>query len=315
MRDEKKLVLIIPCYNEEESLIYSAEKLTEKIQKLINAGSISDDSGICFINDGSFDHTADILSKLAEADKRIAVINLSRNYGQQNAILAGIKTVDADMVVTLDADLQDSLESIDEMVTKYHEGYEIVLGCREKRFGDTFFKKYTAEIFYIIMKFLCPRMCQNHSEYRLLSRKAMNLLNELPEKEIFLRGMISDIGLKTTKVMYNRTARIKGKTKYNYFKLFGLAWRGITNYSIFPLRFITIIGTIFIATAFFALLVMLVYFIKTGRINELLILLSSMGLFSGFIMFSVGLLGEYIAKILYEVKGRPLYQIESTKNL
>ena len=169
-------------------------------------------------------------------------------------------------------------------------------------------------MFYGVMKLLCPRMCHKHSEYRLLSKKAITLLKEYNEKEIFLRGIISDIGLKSTTVKYNRTPRINGRTKYNYPKLFALAWRGITNYSIFPLRLITILGGIFILAALCAFLVMLIYYAKTSDINNLLILLSSICLFSGFIIFSLGLLGEYVAKILYEVKERPVFQIDSKKN-
>lgn len=315
MRNEKKLILIVPCYNEEESLKYSAEKLTEKIQKLITAGSISDNSGICFVNDGSFDNTADILSKLAETDKRISVINLSRNFGHQYALLAGMKTVDADMIITLDADLQDSLDSVDEMVAKYHEGYEIVYGCRNKRDSDTFFKRTTAILFYKVMKSFCPRIYHNHADYRLMSRKALNLLKEYDERVVFLRGLIPHLGLKSTTVFYDRTSRILGKSKYNYARMFELAWRGITNYSIFPLRLITIIGTLLITAACLAFFIMLIHFIKTGGMSGLLILISTMGLFNGFVMFSIGLLGEYVAKILYEVKGRPPFQIESTKNI
>ena len=314
MREEKKLIFIVPCYNEEETLEYTAGKLIKKLEGLIRNGAVSKDSGICFVDDGSTDDTRRILSNLADTDKRVLLINLSRNYGQQYALLAGIKTVDADMVITIDADLQDSLDSVDEMVAKYHEGFEIVYGCRDKRIGDTLLKRITAAIFYKVMSLICTRTYHNHSEYRLLSRKAISFLKEFNEREIFLRGMISDVGLRSATIIYNRTARTMGKTKYNYFALFKLAWTGISNYSFFPLRLISILGLVFVLISLSAFMVMLVYYLNTDSIERLLILLSFMGFFSGFIILSIGLLGEYIAKILREVKGRPTFQIDSTKN-
>ena len=315
MREKKRLIIIVPCYNEEETLEYTTKKLIEKIEDLISRNFISSDSGICFVNDGSSDNTAQILSKLADSDRRIALINLSRNFGHQYALLAGMKTVNADMVITLDADLQDSLNSIDEMINKYHEGYEIVYGCRNKRKEDTFLKKTTAILFYKIMKFFCNKIYYNHADYRLMSRKALDLLKEYDEKIVFLRGLIPHIGLKSTTVLYDRKSRLLGKTKYNYPKMFELAWRGITDYSIFPIRLVTIIGFIFILAASIILISTLIYFLLFDEADKLTVLISSMGLFSGLIMFSIGIIGEYIAKILYEVKARPSFQIESTKNI
>ena len=315
MREKKRLIIIVPCYNEEETLEYTTKKLIEKIEDLISRNFISSDSGICFVNDGSSDITAQILSKLADSDRRIALINLSRNFGHQYALLAGMKTVNADMVITLDADLQDSLNSIDEMINKYHEGYEIVYGCRNKRKEDTFLKKTTAILFYKIMKFFCNKIYYNHADYRLMSRKALDLLKEYDEKIVFLRGLIPHIGLKSTTVLYDRKSRLLGKTKYNYPKMFELAWRGITDYSIFPIRLVTIIGFIFILAASIILISTLIYFLLFDEADKLTVLISSMGLFSGLIMFSIGIIGEYIAKILYEVKARPSFQIESTKNI
>ena len=315
MREKKRLIIIVPCYNEEETLEYTTKKLIEKIEDLISRNFISSDSGICFVNDGSSDNTAQILSKLADSDRRIALINLSRNFGHQYALLAGMKTVNADMVITLDADLQDSLNSIDEMINKYHEGYEIVYGCRNKRKEDTFLKKTTAILFYKIMKFFCNKIYYNHADYRLMSRKALDLLKEYDEKIVFLRGLIPHIGLKSTTVLYDRKSRLLGKTKYNYQKMFELAWRGITDYSIFPIRLVTIIGFIFILAASIILISTLIYFLLFDEADKLTVLISSMGLFSGLIMFSIGIIGEYIAKILYEVKARPSFQIESTKNI
>lgn len=307
MRENKKLVLIIPCYNEEEIIEQTAENLINKLDSLINADLISDDSQICFVNDGSTDKTYEILKNLAEKNKKIALINLTRNFGQQYAMLAGIKTVNADIVITLDADLQDNIDSMEDMIKKYHEGFEIVYGCRNKRESDTFWKKTTAIVFYKIMNFLCPRLKYNHAEYRLLGKKAIELLNDYKERQIFLRGMIPQLGLNSSTVYYDREARKGGQTKYNYIKLFELAWQGITNYSNLPLRIISLTGLILILFSIFDLM------FKEQESTELII--STMYFLSGIIVLSVGILGEYIAKILYEVKDRPLYQIESTENL
>ena len=311
MREEKKLILIVPCYNEEEVVGYTAEVLLEKINSLIEKNLVSSDSGICFVNDGSRDKTPEILDKLAETNSRVAVINLSRNFGHQYAILAGMKTVDADMIITLDADLQDSVDSIDEMISKYHAGYEIVYGCREKRLGDDILKKTTALVFYKIMKFLCPNLYYNHADFRLMSRKALSLFNDFNEKVVFLRGLIPNIGLKSTTVTYNRTARLKGTPKYNYARMFELAWRGITNYSVFPLRLILIIGVLLIVLALITFI--LLSLSKAQNIPAFLV--AFMSFFCGLSMLSMGILGEYIAKILFEVKGRPSFQIDNTKNI
>lgn len=311
MREEKKLILIVPCYNEEEVVGYTAEVLLEKINSLVEKNLVSSDSGICFVNDGSSDKTPEILDKLAETNGRVAVINLSRNFGHQYAILAGMKTVDADMIITLDADLQDSVDSIDEMISKYHAGYEIVYGCREKRLGDDILKKTTALVFYKIMKFLCPNLYYNHADFRLMSRKALSLFNDFNEKVVFLRGLIPNIGLKSTTVTYNRTARLKGTPKYNYARMFELAWRGITNYSVFPLRLILIIGVLLIVLALITFI--LLSLSKAQNIPAFLV--AFMSFFCGLSMLSMGILGEYIAKILFEVKGRPSFQIDNTKNI
>lgn len=307
MRENKKLVLIIPCYNEEEIIEQTAENLTNKLNSLISADLISGGSQICFVNDGSTDKTYELLKNFAEKNDKIALINLTRNFGQQYAMLAGIKTVNADIVITLDADLQDNIDSIDDMIKKYHEGFEIVYGCRNKRESDTFWKKTTAIAFYKIIKFLCPRLQYNHAEYRLLGKKAIELLKDYKEKQIFLRGMIPQLGLNSSTVYYDRAPRNGGQTKYNYIKLFELAWEGITNYSNLPLRIISLTGLILIIFSLFDLMF--------REQESTALILSTMYFLSGIIVLSAGILGEYIAKILYEVKDRPLYQIESTKNL
>lgn len=315
MRNNKKLILILPCYNEEENIEYASSHLTEKLNSLINENLISDDSKICFVNDGSNDNSLDKLNQLADENKRIAFINLTRNYGHQYAMYAGMKTVDADMIITLDADLQDDINAIDEMIKCYHEGYEIVYGCRNKRTTDTFFKRTTAIAFYHIIKFLCPRIYHNHADYRLMSRKALQMLGEYNEKQLFLRGLIPHLGLKSTTVLYDRKPRTAGETKYNYSSMFNLAWIGITNHSVLPLRLISLTGIFLILITLFSFFVSLIAGMKTGSYSSVLLIIQSMCLLSGLIILSIGIVAEYVAKILYEVKDRPVFQIESTKNL
>ena len=214
-----KLVIITPCFNEEEIIEYSIKQLSLLLDIMIMDNLVSADSMIVFVNDGSNDKTEEIIVNHCKTNKNLALINLSKNYGQQNAILAGLNLVDANMYVTIDVDLQDDHKMIIEMVKKYYEGYEIVFGCRKNRESDTFFKKNTALLFYKFMKFIGVNIRQNHSEFRLMSRSAVELLKEYKEKTIFLRGIIQNLGLKTCSVYYDSLERLAGKTKYSFIKL------------------------------------------------------------------------------------------------
>lgn len=310
-----KLAIIAPCYNEEEIISYSIEKLTLLLKKMTDDNLISPESKIVFVDDGSKDKTREIITKCCEENKNIALISLSHNFGQQHAILAGLNLVDADMYVTIDADLQDDHMMIIEMIKKYEEGNEIVYGCRKKRDTDSFFKKNTAFLFYKFMNLIGIGIRQNHSEFRLMSKKAVELLKDYKERTIFLRGIVQNLGLKSCDVYYDGLERQAGKTKYSLFILLELAWTAITSFSIFPLRLITSIGLL---TSLFSVLVMvyaLISYVKHYSVSGWTSLIMVIAFFNGIIIMSLGIIGEYLGKVLTEVKGRPLYQIGKTINL
>lgn len=309
-----KLVIIAPCYNEEEIIEYSVEQLLLVLNIMIDDGLVSQNSKICFVNDGSSDKTKEIIENHCKNNK-IALIDLSKNCGQQCAILAGLNSVDADMYVTIDADLQDDPMLIIEMVKKYFEGYDIVYGCRKRRETDSFFKKNTALLFYKFMNIIGINIRQNHSEFRLLSKFTVEKLKEYKEKTIFLRGIVQNIGLKSCNIYYDGLERLAGKTKYSFLKLLELAWSAITSFSLLPLRLITVVG---LMTSFLSLLVIIyavVSYVKHYSIPGWTSIIMTVAFFSGIIIMSLGIIGEYLSKVLIEVKNRPLYQISGTINL
>lgn len=310
-----KLVIISPCYNEEEIIKYSVEQLTMLIDIMIADGVISNESKVCFINDGSKDKTQNIIESCCVKNKNIAMINLTRNFGQQYALLAGLNTIDADIYVTIDADLQDDYMMIIEMVKKYYEGFDIVYGCRKKRDNDTFFKRNTALLFYKFMNFIGINIRQNHSEFRLLSKKAVDKLKEYKEKSIFLRGIVQNLGLKSCDVYYDVMERHAGKTKYSFIKLIGLAWTAITGFSVLPLRLITLTGAV---TSFISIIILfyaLISYINHYCVSGWTSIMMTIAFFCGIIIMSLGIIGEYLSKVLIEVKNRPLYQIERVINI
>lgn len=309
-----KLVIIAPCYNEEEIIEYSVEQLLLVLNIMIDDGLVSQNSKICFVNDGSSDKTKEIIENHCKNNK-IALIDLSKNCGQQCAILAGLNSVDADMYVTIDADLQDDPMLIIEMVKKYFKGYDIVYGCRKRRETDSFFKKNTALLFYKFMNIIGINIRQNHSEFRLLSKFTVEKLKEYKEKTIFLRGIVQNIGLKSCNIYYDGLERLAGKTKYSFLKLLELAWSAITSFSLLPLRLITVVG---LMTSFLSLLVIIyavVSYVKHYSIPGWTSIIMTVAFFSGIIIMSLGIIGEYLSKVLIEVKNRPLYQISGTINL
>ena len=308
---KNKLIIIAPCYNEEAIIEYSIQKLNSVIEELISKNLVSAESKICFVDDGSMDKTVDIIKKNCETNEKISLIELTKNYGQQNAILAGLNSVDADMVITIDADLQDDLLIINEMIKKYYEGYEIVYGVRKKRETDSFLKKTTAFLFYKFMNLIGIKIRQNHSEFRLMSRFTINHLKQYKEKTIFLRGIVQDLGLKSIDLYYNGTERIAGETKYSVFKLFGLAWTAITSFSVFPLRVITFVGILTSFSSLIILIYAMISYFKHYSVPGWTSIIITIAFFAGIIIMSLGIIGEY----LIEVKDRPLYQIKDTINI
>lgn len=308
-----RLFCVIPCYNEQEVLPETSKRLEKKLKDLIAAGKISDDSRILFVNDGSKDNTWNIIKELHEKNEIFQGINLSKNMGHQNALLAGLMTAKdlCDAAISLDADLQDDINAIDGMVDKFIEGCDVVYGVRSKRATDTFFKKFTAESFYKLMNSMGANTVYNHADYRLMSRRALMSLAEFGEVNLFLRGIVPMVGFKSDVVYYERAERFAGESKYPLKKMLSFAVEGITSLSTKPIKLITGLG-FFI---FFVSIIVLVYSLVRHFIGQTIpgwtTTVLSVWAIGGLIMISLGVIGEYIGKIYLETKNRPRFIIES----
>lgn len=305
-----KLAIIMPCYNEEEVFPQTVKVIGALLDDLIAAKKVSPKSRICFVNDGSKDRTWELIKKAARKNKRIAGISLSRNFGHQKAIIAGMYDTDADLYVTIDADLQDDCSAIREMLEKASEGCEIVYGVRDSRDTDTWFKKYSALAFYKLMQLLGVNIVYNHADFRMMTRRAVDTLKQFPERNLFLRAMMPLVGFKSDKVYYDRKARPAGETKYPLMKMLGFAWSGISSFSIVPLRLVTFMG-FFICFLSLCFLGFVIYrWSVRGTIVGWASLVTIITIFSGVQLVSLGIIGEYLAKIFVEVKRRPLYIVD-----
>ena len=306
------LYLVVPCYNEQEVLSDTAEKLAHKLTQLIDAGKISERSRIAFVNDGSSDCTWEIIRAYTERSALFSGINLAHNEGHQNALLAGLMTVlpYADVTISMDADLQDDINAVDAMLEKYAAGVNIVYGVRENRAADTFFKRFTAESFYRAMRALGADIVFNHADFRLMDRRALTALAEYPEVNLFLRGIVPMIGLTHGVVYYARKERLAGVSKYPWRRMASFAWEGVTSLSARPIRLIAQMG-MFIS---FISGLMLIWSIVRHFIGETIVgwtsLVVSLWFLGGLILLSVGVIGEYVAKIYLEVKRRPRYLVQ-----
>ncbi len=311
-----KLYLVIPCYNEEEVLPETAARLKEKVVSLIGKGKIDKDSRIVFVNDGSKDRTWEIIASLHKENSVFSGINLSRNRGHQNALLAGLMTVMeyADMAISMDADLQDDINAIDEMIDKYLSGIDIVYGVRSSRAKDTFFKKVTAEGFYRLMNSMGVNTVFNHADYRLMSKRALKGLSEFREVNLFLRGIVPMIGYSTDVVYYERGERFAGESKYPLGKMISFAVEGITSLSIKPIRMITFLGFFIFLVSIGILIYSLVRHFMGATIVGWTTLMVSVWAIGGLILLSLGVVGEYIGKIYLETKARPRFLIEQFLN-
>lgn len=307
-----KLYLVIPCYNEEEVLPETAKRLKGKLSSLVQAGKIHPDSRIVFVNDGSRDKTWEIIQELHGEDIVFSGINLSRNRGHQNALLAGLMTVKdhADMVISMDADLQDDINAVDAMVDKYLDGFDIVYGVRSSRAKDTFFKKATAEGFYKLMNVMGANTVFNHADYRLMSRRALDGLAEFGEVNLFLRGVVPMIGYPCDIVYYERGERFAGKSKYPFGKMLSFAIEGITSLSTKPIRMITGLGFFIFIVSIGMLIYSIVRHFMGATIVGWTTLMVSVWAIGGLILLSLGVVGEYIGKIYLETKARPRFLIE-----
>ena len=309
---ENKLYLVIPCYNEEEVLPETSKRLKEKVTSLITKGKIDEGSRIVFVNDGSKDRTWELISELHKQDPVFSRINLSRNRGHQNALLAGLMTVKdhADMVISMDADLQDDIDAVDEMVEKYLNGVDIVYGVRSSRAKDTFFKKATAEGFYKLMNSMGANTVFNHADYRLMSRRALEGLAQFGEVNLFLRGIVPMIGYTTDVVYYERGERFAGESKYPLGKMLSFAVEGITSLSTKPIRLITGLGFFIFLISIIILIYSLVrHFMGETIVGWTTLMVSVWGI-GGLILLSLGVVGEYIGKIYLETKARPRFIVE-----
>ena len=317
MNTNNTLYIVVPCYKEQEVLPETSRRLREKLKALQAQGKISEKSRVMFVNDGSSDETWPIISRLHEEDPDVfSGVNLSRNRGHQNALLAGLLTAVnyADMIISMDAYLQDDVNAVDEMVDRYHEGYEVVYGVRSKRDTDTFFKRFTAEGFYKVMKALGVDIVFNHADYRLMSRRAVEGLAQFGEVNLFLRGIVPQIGYKWTTVTYERAERFAGESKYPLKKMLAFAADGITSFSVKPIRMVFSLGVV----VFLVSLVMLLYALVaklTGHTSAgWTSLMGSIWLIGGIQLLSLGVVGEYVGKIYKETKHRPRFIIESVLN-
>lgn len=313
---ENVLYLVIPCYNEEEVLPETSTRLQKKMTDLIGRKKIDQKSRIIFVNDGSKDKTWKLIEELHQKDKIFGGINLSRNRGHQNALLAGLMTVKehADMVISMDADLQDDIKAIDEMVDKYLDGTDIVYGVRSSRQKDTVFKKATAEGFYKMMNAMGANTVFNHADYRLMSRRALEGLAQYGEVNLFLRGVVPMIGYNTDVVYYERGERFAGESKYPVGKMLTLAVEGVTSLSTKPIRMITGLGFFIFIVSIGMLIYSLVRHFIGATIVGWTTLMVSVWAIGGLILLSLGVVGEYIGKIYLETKARPRFIIEQFLN-
>ena len=314
-KEKRKLTIVIPCYNEEEIIEHCIKQLLQLLKNLIDKDLISNASSLCFVNDGSSDATKKIIKEYCKKNKKISLISLSKNFGQQAAIRAAIENIEADIVITLDADLQDDISVVETMIKEYYKGNEIVYGCRKNRKYDTYLQKISSFLFYKLANLLKVKIRYNHAEFRLLSKKAIEFLKEYKEKTMFLRGVIQNIGLKSCDVFYDRQKRIAGKSKYNFIKLTKYALKAITNSSCHPLKLISLIGFVLILLAFILIFCNKMPYVQNILSKNLSILLGFTTLYNGIILISLGLIAEYISKILIEVKAQPIFQIEQMINI
>ncbi len=308
----QKLYLVIPCYNEEEVLPETSKQLRAKMETLMAAGKISKESRIVFVNDGSKDRTWEIIESLHKENPLFQGIKLSRNKGHQNALLAGLMTVKehCDMAISMDADLQDDIDAIDGMLEKYAEGCDIVYGVRNARDTDTAFKRKTAEGYYKVMGLLGADIVYNHADYRLMSKRALDGLEQFKEVNLFLRGVVPMIGYKSDKVYYARKERFAGESKYPLKKMLAFAWEGLTSLSVKPIRMIMTLGSVI----FLVSIAMLIYSLVRHAMGATMVgwtsTVVSIWAIGGLQLLAIGIIGEYIGKVYLETKQRPKFIVE-----
>lgn len=307
------LAIVVPCYNEEAVLEETSRRLTAVLDRVVGAGMVSPDSYVLYVNDGSGDRTWDIIAQHHSENKRIHGVCLAGNVGHQNALIAGMTVAkeSADIIVTIDADLQDDVDAIDRMIEEYRKGADIVYGVRNSRQSDSWFKRTTAKFFYKTMRRLGTGTVYNHADFRLMSHRAVEQLCLFRERNLFLRGMVPLIGFKTAEVGYSRGKRFAGESKYSFGKMLHFAVDGVTSFSVMPVRIIFYLGLAFIVIAILILAYVLVAYMSGRTTPGWTSLILSVWFCSGCVLVGIGVIGEYIGKIYLEVKDRPRYCIES----
>ena len=307
------LYLVVPCYNEEEVLHETTKRLTEKLNTMIEKELVNAESRILYVDDGSRDKTWEIIEKLNTENPFVEGVKLAHNRGHQNALLAGLMTAKeyCDAAISLDADLQDDTDVIDKFVEEYNKGNDVVYGVRDSRKTDTFFKKFTAEGFYKVMKILGVDVVFNHADYRLMSKRALEALSEYKEVNLFLRGIVPLIGFKSSKVFYERHERFAGESKYPLKKMIAFATDGITSFSVKPLKLISNLGIIISFLSIIALIYALVSYLTGAAVPGWTAIIASIWLLGGIQLFCMGVVGTYVGKIYNEVKQRPRFLIET----
>ena len=306
------LYIVVPCYNEQEVLPITTPKLIEQLNALVEAQLIDKESRILYVNDGSIDDTWQLIEQYTKQHPQVCGVKLAGNVGHQNALLAGLEAASerADITISIDADLQDDVAVMRDMVQKYHEGCDIVYGVRRERKTDTWFKRNSALAFYKLMKRLGVKSIYNHADYRLMSRRAVKQLLNYRERNLFLRGIVPLVGYKTDSVFYDRSERLAGESKYPLSKMINFAVNGITSFSIKPVRMVLTLGIIFTLIALGILVYVLIAYFSGRTVSGWASLILSLWFIGGCVLIGLGIVGEYIGKIYIEVKDRPRYNIE-----
>lgn len=306
------LYMVVPCYNEEEVLDETTRQLVPKLRSLMEQGKISGESRILYVNDGSGDQTWSIISRLHDEYDIISGLNLSRNRGHQNAVLAGLMYAKGhcDAAISMDADLQDDINAIDEMVDKFNNGIDVVYGVRSSRRKDTFFKRFTAEGFYKLMHWMGVDIVFNHADYRLMSRRVLEQMGDYKEVNLFLRGIVPLIGYPSDSVFYERQERFAGESKYPLRKMLSFAFDGITSFSVKPIRFVLSLGMAIFLVSIAILTYSLVRYLMGETVLGWSSLMVSVWALGGLQLLAIGVVGEYIGKMYLETKGRPRFAIQ-----
>jgi glycosyltransferase involved in cell wall biosynthesis len=307
------LSIVVPCYNEQAVLPETARRLAALVRELVAKRKIGERSNIYFIDDGSSDRTWALIESLARDDAIVRGLKLSRNRGHQNALLAGLFNADGDAVITVDADLQDDLGAIEQMIDAHASGAEIVYGVRKRRTADSYFKRFTAEGYYRLLDAMGVEVVFNHADYRLMGRRAIEALRAFPEVDMFLRGIVPQLGFRAAAVQYDRAARYAGESKYTFGKMLAFAIQGVTSFSAAPLRMITVLGLAISGLSFAVTLWALwIRFVADAAVPGWASTVVPMYFLGGIQLLCIGIIGEYLAKIYLEAKRRPRFIIEKS---